>query len=203
MMNVFLALCLCGLSIALSAQTTLQTFTSQDGVFRFKYSRALVRCTPEQVDRNSNEWFFLEMRAWPAMTAQAVPAPSLALPTPKDKFKDKPTFLAAGFFVAEAKDVATENACLVGSRYWNTEDVKRAKIGGVNFKAFHVWDWGLGDGQEGHIYRTFHNRRGYELGIQMASSSAGNFDAGTIKGEDGDYLRLKDGTRLLAGKHSA
>src|ERR1700751_192889 len=36
------------LSVILPAQTTLRTFTSQDGVFKFRYSPALVHCTSQK-----------------------------------------------------------------------------------------------------------------------------------------------------------
>ena len=44
-MKTLIAICFCGLSISLSAQTTLRTFTSPDGIFQFKYSDVLVDCT--------------------------------------------------------------------------------------------------------------------------------------------------------------
>jgi len=37
---------------------------------------------------------------------------------PKDKFQDKPTFIAATFFVAEASGLKTEQACVQKSPNW-------------------------------------------------------------------------------------
>jgi len=47
-MKTLIALCLCALSIPLPAQTALRTFTSPDGVFQFKHSNLLVRCTEQR-----------------------------------------------------------------------------------------------------------------------------------------------------------
>jgi len=55
MMKVILCLCFCGLSIALSAQTVLRTFTSPDRAFRFGYSPTLIRCTPQPAGQ-SRSW---------------------------------------------------------------------------------------------------------------------------------------------------
>src|SRR5437016_3035316 len=103
-MKIFVALCFCGLSFA-SAQTNLRTFTSPDGVFRFKYSPMLARCTPERSQEGySGSWFPPD----PCMSQAGVcdDAGSRASTVacfayPKDKFKDKPTFIAAAFFIAE------------------------------------------------------------------------------------------------------
>lgn len=43
-MKILIALCLCGLSMPLPAQTMLRTFTSQDGTSQFKHSDVLVDC---------------------------------------------------------------------------------------------------------------------------------------------------------------
>lgn len=43
--KTLIAICFCGLSIPLSAQTTQRTFTSPDGIFQFKYSDVLIDCT--------------------------------------------------------------------------------------------------------------------------------------------------------------
>jgi hypothetical protein len=48
MMKGIFCLCFCGLSIALYAQSALQTFTSPDGAFQFKHSAMLLPCTPKE-----------------------------------------------------------------------------------------------------------------------------------------------------------
>src|SRR5437868_5352289 len=101
---ISVAVCFCGVSFA-SAQTDLRTFTSPDGVFRFRYSRVLVRCAPEQSDSQSDACLACDDRVARANTIACVAYP-------KERFKDKRTFVAAGFFVAELKEVTTKDACL-------------------------------------------------------------------------------------------
>ncbi len=178
-MRLFVAFCICGLSITLLAQTTLQTFTSQHGVFQFKYSHVLVRCKPERGSWVPEDACMSQERGGVCSASSASTIACFAYP--KDKFKDKPTFTAAAFFVAEVKEGTSEKVCLEGSRYWNVERVESARINGVTFKIFEISDNWLGGGQRGPVYRAFHNKKCYELGIQMANSSPGGYDPGTIK----------------------
>jgi hypothetical protein len=202
-MKILIALCLCGLSLMLFAQTTPHTFTSQDGAFQFKYSPVLVHCTPEHTEEGypgswvpadtcSSQAGLCDPDAGSSATTIACVA------HPRDKFKDKPTFAAAAFFVAEVRTATTEKACLEGSRYWNIEDAERAKIkmvriNGVTFKVFEIEDNWAGGGQVGPVYRTFHGKKCYELGIQT-TISRGGYAPGTIKEftkEDNDQVQRR------------
>ena len=78
-MKVFLALCLCGWSIALPAQTKLQTFTSADGMFQFKHSNLLVHCT-EQRHEEGNAGVWVPADSCEAFTPDR--AVSLSFPAP-------------------------------------------------------------------------------------------------------------------------
>jgi hypothetical protein len=100
-MKLFIVLCFCGPSIPLSAQTTLQTFTSQDDVFRFKYSPTLIPCTLQRAEK--------------AEGGTGVPADAclsqdgicdgedsaattiVCFAYPKDEFKDKPALMPLRF----------------------------------------------------------------------------------------------------------
>jgi hypothetical protein len=59
-MKTLIALCLCALSIPLPAQTALRTFTSPDGVFQFKHSNLLVRCTEQRHEQGYPGWWVPE-----------------------------------------------------------------------------------------------------------------------------------------------
>lgn len=187
-MKILIALCSCGLSLTLSAQTTLHTFTSPDGVFQFKYSSVLVRCTPERTEEGyPGSWVPADTCSSQAglcdPDAGGFATTIACFAYPRDNFKDKPTFPAAAFFVAEVRAATTEKACLEGSRYWNIEDVERAKmtkINGVAFRVFEIEDNWLGGGQAGPVYRTFYGKTCYELGTQT-TISRGGYDPGTIK----------------------
>lgn len=196
-MKMLIALCVCGLSISLTAQNPPRTFTSADGVFRFEYSAVLVDCMSKQPHANA--------------TTSGVPQVSVGHPGgssvpdscmsqggicgdeegeastvacyayPKDKFKGKPTFSAAAFFVAEVKEATTEKVCLAGSQSWNIESAESSKINGVPFKVFEISDHWAGGGQAGTVYRAIHHQTCYELGIQMANTNPGAYETGTIK----------------------
>lgn len=99
---------------------------------------------------------------------------------PKRNFKDKTTLIAATFFVAEVVGVAAEKSCLAGPSR-NTDGTRNAKINGIKFKVFDVSENWTSAGQVGDIYRVFHAKKCYELSVQIANSSIGAFDPGSIK----------------------
>jgi hypothetical protein len=189
-MKVLIALCVCGLSVTLPAQTSLQTFTSLDGVFQFTYSGMLVDCTKKVPSKPTSSGV-------PKVFVENPPALSIpdscqsmadvcsdlggqvstltCFAYPKDKFRDKPVFAAAAFFVGKIEEATTESVCLQGSQNWNTDEIETAKlikINGVAFKVFEIGDNWAGGGQGGPVYRTFHNKKCYELGIQTSVERA-------------------------------
>jgi hypothetical protein len=195
-MKMLISLCLCGLATTVPAQTTPRIFISPDGVFRFKHSAVLVDCMKERTQAEPTSSGVPQVfvghpvgRSVPESCvsqpgicrADGSPASTVAcFAYPKDKFKDKPTFTAAAFFVGEIKETTSEKGCLEGSQYWNIDGVETAKINGVTFKVFEISDNWAGGGQGGTIYRAFHEKKYYELGIQTATVHGG-YDPGTIK----------------------
>lgn len=168
-MKSLLAFCFCGLSLGLHAQT-LRTFSSPDGLFRFKYPAILVDCMP-------------------SLTGDEVPTSTLSACTsharmcddgvgigntiacfgyPKERFKDKPTFIAATFFVAEIDNARTEKICLEGSQYWKVAG--STTINGVSFIVFESGEknW-FGGSQVGPTFRAFHDGKCFELGLRIAT----------------------------------
>jgi hypothetical protein len=206
-MKILIAICLCG-SVLLPAQTKLQTFTSPDGVFQFKHSDTLIDCMTERTEAKPASagvpQVFVGHSAGPSMPDSCMSqagicgsgdlASTLAcLAYPKHNFEDKPTFIAAAFFVAEVNEATTAKECSEGSRYWNAAGGKVAEINGVAFEVFEVDDNWAGGGQGGPVYRTFHLKKCYELGIQTAGSRGG-YDPETIKTftkEDSDEVQSK------------
>jgi hypothetical protein len=182
--HCLVAVCLLGLLTALHAQTAPRTFTSNDGNSQFRYSPLLVHCTPAQtVEGNPRSW----IPADDCLSQDPICEDVERLSTiacfayPKSRFEGKPTFIAAAFFVAEVEKAGTENICLSGSPSWNTEGTKHHGSRALRVRVFQISDSWAGGGQLGHIYRAFHNKRCYELSIQIATSSSGGFDPGTIK----------------------
>jgi len=182
-MKTLIALCLCGLS--LPAQTTLRTFTSPDGVFQFKHSDVLVDCTSLGKQENGAgssvpESCMSQGTICGAPGSEGSPMACFAYRN--EEFKDKPHFVAATFFVAEIQSAKTEQGCLKGSPNWFVINSKAeaTTINHVAFKTFEIGDNWTSGGQSGPAYRTFHNGKCYELGIQTVISRA-VYDPGTAK----------------------
>jgi hypothetical protein len=178
-MRALIALCLSALSIVSYHNTAMQTFTSPDGAFQFKYSSALIHCTLQQ-----GSWI-----PGDACTSQdgicdddASSATTIAcFAYPKRDFRDKPEFSAAAFFVAEVQAATTPKSCLEGSPNWLVEKTQNAAIQSVRAKLFTISDAWTGGGQTGKIYRVFRGNTCYEFGIQQARMNIAAFDPGTIK----------------------
>jgi hypothetical protein len=178
-MKALVVICLCGLSpVMLAAQSKLRAFTSSDGIFQFKYSSVLAQCSLERTEGGLTG-------SWAPDGCLCNDEDSVTtiacFAYPKDKFKDKPTFVGAAFFVAEVQPATTPNACLQGSRNWLVRSVQIARINSVSFKHFRVSDAWTSHYQTGDLYRVFHDQKCYEVGIQEINASAGAYDPGTIK----------------------
>lgn len=187
-MRALFAFCLAALSVMTYATyrpTSLQTFTSPDGVFRFRYSSVLIHCTLQQGKEGyPGSW----TPADSCMSQDGICDDALSsgntiacFAYPKDDFKDKPEFSAAAFFVAEVHSATTPESCMKGSPNWLAEKTQSTKIRSVSAKLFSISDAGTSGRQTGEIYRVFRGGTCYEFGIQQASASAAAFDRGTIK----------------------
>lgn len=180
-MKALLALCLCGLSILLSAQTKLQTFTSPDGMFQFNHSNLLLRCTEQRHEEGSAGWW-VPADSCEAFTPvcddngrQGNSSTLVCFAYPKTRFKDYPTFEAATFSVSDIKSAVTEKKCLGGEPDWVIDprgSGKTVNINDVRFKLFETDGVATGHGLDGHVYRTFHRNRCYELSIRIASTGS-------------------------------
>lgn len=183
-MRILIALCFCGLSIPLIAQTPLQTFTSPDGIFQFKYSNVLVDCAPVGKQENgigsSVPEACISQGSICGMGSEESTVACFAYPN--EAFKDKDAFVAATFYVSEILSAKTEEMCLKGSPDWLvlSSKVITTTINHVAFETFEIGDNWMSGGQSGPAYRTFHKGKCYELGIQTVTSRA-VYDPGTVK----------------------
>ena len=171
----------CMLAVFSPAQT-LKTYVSADGVFRFKYSKILIDCSPLLTQgRADSSVMDACMSQDPVCDDGGGDAKTIAcFAYPKEKLKDQPTFIAATFFVADVPMLKTEQGCLQRSPNWMVTGTRTATIGGVHFTVFEIGDNWLGGGQWGPIYRTFHGGKCYELGLQTAMSRRSDDDE-TVK----------------------
>lgn len=182
-MKQFIAICLCALAIPLTAQTNPQTFTSPDGDLQFKFSSALIHCTQGTFRNGDARWIEDSCLSQGNLCDDDSTKGTtiICLAYPNDKFKDKPAFIAAVFFVGLVPASTTQQACLEGSQDWLVHDSRATKINGVSARLFHTSDAWMSGGESGEIYRVFHGNRCYELGIQEANSNTRGYDPGTFK----------------------
>ena len=193
MTKIISCLCFCGFSIAMSGQSTLQTFTSPNRAFQFKYSPLLIRCTPPEGQsgwRVPDECSHSQDNPCGDMTGSSKTIVCFARPTHE--------YFTAAFFVAEIQPeecmeqwpdttckqlpVKLED-CLAGSWTWwppetpaSTTRGQSARIGSVRAKVFRISDSWAGGGQSGEIYRVFHSGKCYELGINEGGATSTPFD---------------------------
>lgn len=176
--------CFCVVSIALSAQTTLQTFTSPDGVFQFKHSKVLVRCT-EQKHEEGYPGLWAPQESCESYDPVCDDPGSEGSTTlvcfafPKAEFKDYPSFDAATFSVAEIREAITEYECLSGNPDWVIDprgSGTTTRINHVKFKVFDTDGVGSGHSLDGHVYRNFHRNTCYELSIRTAATNPRMFE---------------------------
>lgn len=194
-MKVLVALVLCGLPATLSAQATLQTFTSPDRTFQFKYSSLLIRCTEQRQEEGQPGSWIPEDSCQSYMpvcddVGSQGSTTLVCFAYPKVKFKDYPTFGAAAFSVAKVKRAVTEKKCLSGSPDWVVDPHRSGKtaiINHVEFKVFGTDGVGMGHGLDGYVYRNFHRNTCYELSINMTSMSTGAFETPPKEFTQKDY----------------
>jgi hypothetical protein len=186
-MKAFVIFLVCGLPTAELAQQSLKTFNSPDGVFRFQYSPVLISCAPTQAPGSSGTsgTSRTDQPASASISSSCISQGSICegpgsegnnlacLTYPAERFKDQPLLVGASFFVSEIDSAKTEKSCLKGSADWFVIAKKGAtNINHIVFEEFEIGDNWAGGGQSGPVYRTFHNDKCYELGIQTVISRA-------------------------------
>jgi len=172
-------------------QTSMSTFTSPDGTFRFDYSRALVACRwhPNQTDRwlpsDSCNAYTPVCANFSCDSAETVAC--IAYPASEMKGTN---FQAAAFTVNELRKAATEAECP------NVQEpppqVGKAQIQMLNGAAFTVVETdGAATGNliDGYVYRTFHQNKCYELDIRIAYSNPANAEPRMMKSFDAAAVR--------------
>jgi hypothetical protein len=195
-MKTLITFLVCGLAIFASAQQSVKTYTSPNGLFRLQYSDVLINCASQQTPTGPTESSASEGDQPGVSTTsdscisqgEICDGPGSEGSTlacfayPKERFKDKPHFVAASFYVSEIQPAKTEKECLKGSPGWFVINSKAGTttIGQVSFKTFEIGDNWTGGGQSGPAYRAFHDAKCYELGVQTVLSRA-EYDPGTVE----------------------
>ncbi len=200
-----LAIACANASWAQSHTEDLKTFTAPDGAFSFNYSDQLIRCVKDP--RGSYVWSPAEncnahapVCDDTAHWASAGQTSIACFAYPKNKFTDTPAFEAATFSVEVVDDRKTAKSCLAGPE--GVEDVDKhgiAKIDGVSFSVFEIGEGGMNQSTEGDVYRTFHDGKCYQLGINRGTAQADVFDPPVRELSDADWHEV-NGTLEQARK---
>jgi hypothetical protein len=195
-MKILIAFLVCGFAIFGSAQQSLQTFTSPNGLFRFQYSDMLINCLPQQTPIGPTKSSASEGTEPGVSTisdscisqGEICDGPGSEGSTlacfayPKERLKDKPQIVAASFYVSEIQPAKTEKQCLKGSPGWFVINSKAGTttINHVSFTTFEIGDNWTSGGESGPAYRAFHDGKCYELGVRTVFSRA-EHDPGTVE----------------------
>jgi hypothetical protein len=165
-------------------------FTSADGTFGFHYAPELVKCESQDAKVTSESvWAPAEACRCNDPGGAAVTAACFGYP--KDKFKDKPTFNGASFFVATDANEQNAASCMAGSANWGEIKGENTVIGGGTFRHFKVSDAAMSHYSNSDIYRSFRAGKCYELVIQEMTTSPGVYDAGTQQFTKEDEAEVK------------
>lgn len=159
---------------------TLKKFISADGAVEFRYSEDLVHCERQGANEGYS-WLPVEnCAAYFPLCDSSISQNQTSIACfayPRNRFTDTRAFEGATFSV-EIIDAATrQNDCLsmsaeegfIGQRGTRT-------IHGVSFTTAELSDAGMSQRIHGHVYRTFHGGKCYQLGINVVTADSQTFD---------------------------
>ena len=165
-------------------------FTSADGAFGFHYATDLVKCETQDT-KITSESVWAPAEACRCNDPGGAAVTAVCFGYPKDKFKDKPTFNGASFFVATDTNVGDAASCMAGSANWGDIKGENTTIGGGIFRHFRVSDAAMSHYENSDIYRAFRAGKCYEIVIQEMTTSPDVYDAGTRKFTKEDEAEVK------------
>lgn len=172
-MRAYLTLCLLGVSAGLwgqptvgkptsGSQSAVETFTSPDGAFEFKYPSFLIHCEQRTQQTGDGHYWVQEACGGYGGVCDDLADPNpntlVCFAYPRNQHTNTPAFQAAAFAVAVTGQVRAED-CLAGSPNWNVDRIEKpAKIGGFSFNVFETSDAGMNQAIATTVYRTFHGQ---------------------------------------------
>jgi hypothetical protein len=165
-------------------------FASADGMFGFHYAAELVKCDAQDA-KVTSESVWAPAEACRCNDPGGAAVTAVCFGYPKDKFKDKPAFNGASFFVATDVNAADAASCMAGSANWGEVKGVNTTIGGGTFRHFQVSDAAMSRYSNSDIYRGFHAGKCYELVIQEMTTNPDVYDAGTQKFTKEDEAEVK------------
>lgn len=189
----------------LCAQTATKIFTDPDGGFSFRYSNQLIHCEQKK-QQVGGGYYWTEVNTCVSFAGvcddligqQENQTSKACFGYPRNKFTQSPTFASATFSVEIVDHDATEKSCLAGP----PEDADKhgtAVIHGTSFAVFETGAGGMNQDTEADIYRTFHEGKCYQLGVNRATIQDGVFDPPVRELSDADWREI-NGTLEQARK---
>jgi hypothetical protein len=180
-MHKHFVLWLIALSAGMQAQSpqsthAVKTFTAPDGVFQFNYSDTLIVCHQQKQEWGGYTWVpakncLAYHPVCDGLTPEKYEA-LVCLAYPRDQHAASPAFEAATFSVEVLDDVATAEACVAKPDNDAFTPQAPININSISFAVFRYEEAGMSQSVRGNVYRTFHNGKCYQSGINDASSSA-------------------------------
>jgi hypothetical protein len=150
-----------------------EVYVSSDGAFRFSYSSNYLPNTKDNMDEVESSYV-------PVCTDGADCVVS------RRGYFAGTNFQAASFQVREISGALNNAACLKGPpedvpQHQAPESERIKIIGGLKFTHGQSGEVGVGNYLSTDFYRVFRKQKCYELSINIATSSFGNYDPGSIK----------------------
>jgi len=156
-------------------------FTAPDGTFAFRYPNLLIQC--ELKKQGSGDGYFWtppeNCAAYHPVCDGDTGEDSTAIACfayPRNRYTDSAAFEAATFSVETVDRVLTKKGCLSGPADQIFVPRSPVTIHGVSFAVFDFGEGGMSQSVGGSIYRTFHQGKCYQMGINVATASAQAFD---------------------------
>ncbi len=183
------AIAVAAIGVGIASGATMP-FTSADGAFGFHYAPDLVKCEAQDA-KVTSESVWTPAEACRCNDPGGAAVTAVCFGYPKDKFKDKPTFNGASFFVATDVNAGDAASCMAGSANWGEIKGENTGIGGGTFRHFRVSDAAMSHYSNSDIYRGFRAGKCYELVIQEMTTNPDVYDAGTQKFTKEDEAEVK------------
>jgi len=196
-MRLILLLLFLSASKGLLAQESLRTLNSPDGAFHFAYPSYFVQCTQDSPDA---PWGPDDCSSYIPVCESSDKALNVAcVAYPKARFQGYPTFGAATFSAAEERDLKTEKDCLAASGALSIPKSGKATvlINGVRFKVFDQDGAVMGNALDGHVYRTFHASRCYQLATRAVMINPGVFEQPVKQLTSDDWKKVNDSLQQI------
>jgi hypothetical protein len=155
----------------------LKTFTSPDGSFQFSYPNSLVVCERKQNESDAPfYWVPTEnCMAYHPVCDGVTPQKYKVLTClafRRDESTKTPAFEAGTFSIEIVEEAATAKSCLAKPEYDTFTLRAPIQVKGISFTVFEFAEAGMSQNVSGALYRAFHSGKCYQLGIDVAQSSA-------------------------------